>query len=125
MVRLDLRKAHTYHCSVDVSAQFAALADSTRRAIFEELARQPRSVAELAAGSPVSRPAVSQHLKVLQEAGLVRFERAGARNIYEVDPAGLVKLRNYLDGLWARALRDLKALAESSYHAKSKTRSKR
>jgi DNA-binding transcriptional ArsR family regulator len=110
---------------MDISAQFTALADSTRRAIFEELARQPRSVAELAAGAPVSRPAVSQHLKVLQEAGLVRFERAGARNIYEVDPAGLVSLRRYLDGLWAQALRDLKALAESSYHAKSKARSKR
>jgi DNA-binding transcriptional ArsR family regulator len=110
--------------AMDVAAKFPALADSTRRAIFESLARQPRSVALLAEAFPVSRPAVSQHLKVLQDAGLVRFQREGTRNVYEVDPDGLAELRGYLDGLWSRALCDLKALSEST-HVPRRTRSKR
>jgi DNA-binding transcriptional ArsR family regulator len=109
---------------MDPPLQLAALADPTRRSIFEALARQPRSVAELAADFPVSRPAVSQHLRVLQEAELVRFDRDGTRNIYEIDPAGLASLREYLDGLWTQALRNLKKLAESTY-GKRKTRSRR
>jgi DNA-binding transcriptional ArsR family regulator len=109
---------------MDVSAQLAALADPTRRSIFEALSKHPRSVADLATRFPVSRPAVSQHLKVLQDAALVRFDRDGTRNIYEIDPAGVATLRAYLDGLWTQALRDLKTLAESSY-AKPKRRSQR
>jgi DNA-binding transcriptional ArsR family regulator len=109
---------------MDVSAQLAALADPTRRLILEALSKHPRSVAELAIHFPVSRPAVSQHLKVLQDASLVRFDRDGTRNIYEIDPAGLAALRTYLDGLWTQALRDLKTLAESTY-AKPKRRSQR
>jgi DNA-binding transcriptional ArsR family regulator len=111
-----------YHEAMDVSSQFPALADGTRRAVFEALAAGPRSVAELAAEFPVSRPAVSQHLKVLQDAGLVRFERDGTRNIYEIDPDGLASLRDYLDGLWTRALRDLKSLAESTYRPKHRSK---
>lgn len=78
----------------------AALADPTRRAVFDRLRRGPRSVAEIAAGLPVSRPAVSQHLRALKEARLVRFDRSGARNLYAVDPAGLAALRAYLDSFW-------------------------
>ncbi|MCM5682740.1 metalloregulator ArsR/SmtB family transcription factor [Schlegelella sp. S2-27] len=100
---------------MDASRHFHALGDPTRRRIFEMLARQPRAVTELAAQLPVSRPAVSQHLKVLQDAGLVRFDRAGTRNIYGVDPDGLRAMRAYLDALWTEALGDLKALAESTH----------
>jgi DNA-binding transcriptional ArsR family regulator len=106
---------------MDVSLHFPALADGTRRAIFEAVARSPRSVSELAQDFPVSRPAVSQHLKVLQDAGLVKFERSGTRNVYEVDIEGIRALRAYLDGMWTLALGDLKTVAESSYR---KTRSK-
>lgn len=102
---------------MDVSRHFPALADDTRRAIFEALARAPRSVGDLARDFPVSRPAVSQHLKVLQAAGLVRFERAGTRNVYEVDLEGMRALRDYLDAMWSLALNDLKNLAEASYLA--------
>lgn len=102
---------------MDVSRQLRALADDTRRAVFESLADRPQSVAELAQQLPVSRPAVSQHLKVLQEAGLVHFERVGTRSIYEVDPDGLTSLRRYLDGLWSEALQSLKHVAEASWQA--------
>jgi DNA-binding transcriptional ArsR family regulator len=81
-----------------------ALGDPTRQAIFEQLSLRPRPVGELAAGLPVTRPAVSQHLRVLREAGLVRDRREGTRRIYEVDPAGLAALRSYLDQFWDRAL---------------------
>jgi DNA-binding transcriptional ArsR family regulator len=102
--------------------QLAALADPTRRAIFEKLARRPMAVGELAQGLPVSRPAVSQHLRALQAAKLVAFEKRGAQNIYEVNPEGIAALRRYLDNLWTRALGDFKAAAEASYHAKRKDR---
>jgi DNA-binding transcriptional ArsR family regulator len=82
----------------------AALADPTRRLVFERLRGGARPVGELAAGLPVSRPAVSQHLKVLKEAGLVREEREGTRHIYSIDPAGLGALRRWLDGFWDKAL---------------------
>jgi DNA-binding transcriptional ArsR family regulator len=104
---------------MDASTRFHALADPTRRGIFELLIRSPRSVVEVAAELPISRPAVSQHLKVLQSAGLVHFERSGTRNIYQVNPDGLLALRSYIDGLWTRALGDLKSLAESTYTPKS------
>jgi DNA-binding transcriptional ArsR family regulator len=77
-----------------------ALADTTRRAIFEKLRERPRSVGELAADLPVSRPAVSQHLKVLEEARLVRFRRQGTRHVYRPDPSGLEPLRAYVESLW-------------------------
>ena len=103
-------------------AQLAALADPTRRAIFEKLARRPMAVGELARGLPVSRPAVSQHLRALEAAKLVAFEKRGTQNVYEVNPEGIAALRRYLDNLWTRALGDFKAAAEASYHAQRKDR---
>lgn len=91
---------------------FAALADPTRRTVFERLARGPRSVGELARGLPVSRPAVSQHLKVLKEAGLVSDEAQGARRVYRVDPQGLGQMRAWLDRFWDGALDASKAEVE-------------
>ena len=91
---------------------FAALADPTRRAIFERLAAGPRPVGELARGLPVSRPAVSQHLKVLKDAGLVVDRRVGNRSIYQVNPDGLGALRAYLDQFWKQALTAFKAAVE-------------
>jgi DNA-binding transcriptional ArsR family regulator len=90
----------------------AALADPTRRAIFERLADGPRAVVELAAELPVSRPAVSQHLKVLKEAGLVVDRPAGNRRIYQVDPDGVGALRAYLDQFWNRSLAAFKVAVE-------------
>jgi DNA-binding transcriptional ArsR family regulator len=81
-----------------------ALGDPTRRSIFERLARGPRSVGQLAAELPISRPAVSQHLRVLREAGLVLDRPAGTRRIYQIDPAGVAALRAYLDRVWGDAL---------------------
>lgn len=93
-------------------AQLNALADPTRRTIFERVAEHPRSVGELADGLPVSRPAVSQHLRVLKEARLVSDHRDGNRSIYQVDPDGLAVLRAYLDQFWTRALTAYKAAVE-------------
>src|SRR5262245_23106728 len=90
----------------------AALADPTRRKIFERLRRGPSAVGRLAEGLPVSRPAVSQHLKVLKEAGLVSEEQDGARRIYRIDPEGLGQLRQWLDRFWDDALDSFKAEAE-------------
>jgi DNA-binding transcriptional ArsR family regulator len=81
-----------------------ALGDPTRQAIFERLTVKPSPVGELAAQLPVSRPAVSQHLKVLRDVGLVVDRQQGTRRIYEVDRAGLAVLRSYLDQLWDRSL---------------------
>jgi DNA-binding transcriptional ArsR family regulator len=78
----------------------AALADPTRRAVFERLRAGPRPVGEAAAGLPVSRPAVSQHLKALKDAGLVEEERRGAKRIYSVRRAGLEELRRWIEGFW-------------------------
>ena len=89
-----------------------ALADPTRRKVLEELRKGPRPVSEIAARLPVSRPAVSQHLKALKGAGLVREERCGTRHIYEIDPNGLGPLRAWLDQLWDGALNSFKAEAE-------------
>lgn len=81
-----------------------ALADPTRRAVFEMIAAKPRSVAEITRALPVSQSAVSQHLKVLKEASLVRSETRGTRNIYRIDPEGLVRMRTWLDSMWTEAL---------------------
>ncbi|MEA2307403.1 MAG: hypothetical protein QOH43_4683 [Solirubrobacteraceae bacterium] len=89
-----------------------ALGDPTRRAIFEHLADRPRAVGELARELPVSRPAVSQHLKVLKDAGLVIDRPAGNRRIYQLDPAGVGALRAYLDQFWNKALAEFKAAVE-------------
>jgi DNA-binding transcriptional ArsR family regulator len=90
----------------------AALGDPTRRAIFERLAERPWAVGELARELPVSRPAVSQHLKVLKQARLVVDTPVGTRRVYQVDPAGLGAVRAYLDGFWNRALLAFKDAAE-------------
>jgi DNA-binding transcriptional ArsR family regulator len=90
----------------------AALGDPTRRAIFERLADRPRAVGDLADGLPVSRPAVSQHLRVLKDAGLVMDRPMGARRIYQLDPDGVGALRAYLDGFWNRSLATFKSVAE-------------
>jgi DNA-binding transcriptional ArsR family regulator len=91
-----------------------ALGDSTRRAIFEQLSQGPRAVGEIANELPVSRPAVSQHLRVLKEAGLVAERREGTRRIYRLDPDGLAKVRDYFDRFWEAALADFTAAAERS-----------
>jgi DNA-binding transcriptional ArsR family regulator len=89
-----------------------ALGDPTRFAIFGALTERPRAVGELAALFPVSRPAVSQHLRVLKNAGLVHDRKAGARRVYAVDPEGVARLRRELDRLWSDALAAFKAAAE-------------
>ncbi len=90
----------------------AALSDPTRRRVFERLKPGGRAVGEIAKGLPVSRPAVSQHLKVLKEAGLVRETRDGTRRIYEIDPKGLGQLRRWLDQFWDTALDAFRAEVE-------------
>ncbi len=94
---------------------FTALADPTRREIFERVAARPRAVGEIADDLPVSRPAVSQHLKVLSEAGLVTARADGARRIYALDPQGLAGLRDYLDGFWQRSLTAFARAAEDHH----------
>ncbi len=96
----------------NVTRALAAIADPTRRQVFERLAAGPRSVGELAEGLPVSRPAVSQHLKVLKQAGLVADRAEGTRRVYEIDPHGLGALRAWLDQFWGDALAAFKAEAE-------------
>jgi DNA-binding transcriptional ArsR family regulator len=83
---------------------FEALADQTRRQVFERLAAGPCAVGEIARGLPVSRPAVSQHLKVLKAAGLVRDRAEGTRRVYSIDPHGLGAIRTWLDQFWGSAL---------------------
>jgi DNA-binding transcriptional ArsR family regulator len=90
----------------------SALGDPTRRAIFERLADGPLPVGEIARGLPVSRPAVSQHLKVLKAAGLVIDQADGTRRLYRIDPAGVGALRDYFDGFWNQALAAFKTAAE-------------
>jgi DNA-binding transcriptional ArsR family regulator len=91
---------------------FQALGDPTRRQIFERVARRPQAVGELAEGLPVSRPAVSQHLKVLKAARLVTERRDGTRNVYSLDPRGVEAMRSYLDRFWDRTLAAFKTRAE-------------
>lgn len=90
----------------------SALADPTRREVFERLARGPLAVGELARGLPVSRPAVSQHLQVLKAAGLVVDRPEGARRVYQIDPKGLGQIRAWLDQVWDTALDAVKAEVE-------------
>jgi DNA-binding transcriptional ArsR family regulator len=96
----------TYQSALD------ALADPSRRAVLERLRARPMAVGELASELPISRPAVSQHLRVLKDAGLVGDEVDGRRRIYHLDPKGLVALQAYLEGFWAEALADFKTTAE-------------
>jgi DNA-binding transcriptional ArsR family regulator len=90
-----------------------ALGDPTRRAIFERLAAGPRAVGEIANELPVSRPAVSQHLKVLKDAGLVVDTRDGTRRLYQLDPGGVGALRAYFDQFWMQALAAFKTAVEN------------
>ncbi len=89
-----------------------ALGDPTRRGIFERLTAGPLAVGELAHELPISRPAVSQHLKVLKDAGLVFDRPAGTRRVYQVDPAAVAALREYFDSFWGHALASFRAAAE-------------
>lgn len=91
---------------------FNALGDPTRRAIFEKLRSQPMTVAAIADGLPVSRPAVSQHLKVLKEAKLISIHSKGTKNFCRIDPDGVVAMRFYLDQFWDTALAAFKSAAE-------------
>ncbi|MCV6976186.1 ArsR/SmtB family transcription factor [Mycobacterium bourgelatii] len=93
---------------------WGALADATRRTIFKRLAGGPMAVGDLAHGLPISRPAVSQHLKVLKRAGLVADRPVGTRRIYQLNPAGLEALRSELDVFWEKALDAYRSLAEES-----------
>jgi DNA-binding transcriptional ArsR family regulator len=95
-------------------AQLGLLGDPTRRAIFEFLARRPCSVGELAEQLPVSRPAVSQHLRVLKDGGLVVSRAEGTRRVYQLNPAGVGALRAYLDGVWNEALRTFQKVTEAN-----------
>jgi DNA-binding transcriptional ArsR family regulator len=90
----------------------AALADPTRRRVFERLKKGPRAVSEVARGLPVSRPAVSQHLRALKEAGLVADRPEGTRRVYFIDPQGLGELRRWLDQFWDDALAAFQAEVE-------------
>lgn len=91
---------------------WTALGDPSRRQIFELLAERPRSVTEIARGLPISRPAVSQHLRVLKQARLVQARPEGTRRIYQVDPEGLAALRAELDRFWGKALENFKQIAK-------------
>ena len=97
----------------NLDGAFAALADPTRRALFERIAERPQTVGALAAQLPVSRPAVSQHLRVLKEAGLVRDQAVGTRRLYEVDPEGFGQVRTWFEDFWTDALDAFKRAAEA------------
>jgi len=116
LVSLDLRFVGTYRLEA-----LGALGDPTRRQIFELLAAEPLSVGELAQRLPVSRPAVSQHLRALKEAGLVIDRAAGTRRIYQVNPSGVAGLRAYLDQLWGTALASFQAAVEATNPADQAT----
>lgn len=107
-VRLNLRFVSAYG-----DAGLGLLGDPSRRAIFERLARGPSSVQQLADELPISRPAVSQHLKVLRDGGLVVNTAAGTRRIYRLNPEGVTALRSWLDGVWSGALTAFQKVAEA------------
>jgi DNA-binding transcriptional ArsR family regulator len=96
-----------------LQAGLDALGDATRMAIFQKLANGPYAVNELARQLPVSRPAVSQHLKVLKDAGLVTDEREGTRRLYRLDPEGVARLRAHFDQLWTKAMSAFKDAVEN------------
>jgi DNA-binding transcriptional ArsR family regulator len=112
MVDGNLRFVLTYQVSPAGSRAFDALGDPTRRAIFELLIGQPQPVRALADVLPVSRPTVSQHLKVLKQAGLVTARANGTRRVYRVDPTGVAAMRDYLDRMWDAALTAFAAAVE-------------
>ncbi len=95
-----------------LQAGLDALGDATRMAIFQRLAAGPLAVNQLARAMPVSRPAVSQHLKVLKDAGLVRDSRQGTRRLYRLDPEGVARLRAHFDQMWTRAMGAFQQAAE-------------
>ena len=97
---------------------FNALGDPTRRSIFYKLAKGPLSVVHIAEGLPISRPAVSQHLKVLREAKLISMEQKGARSMYRINKDGVLSMRDYLDSFWDQALLNFKKLAEQTEKTK-------
>src|SRR5450432_2718244 len=98
--------------AINYDLAFNALGDPTRRSIFEKLQHGPLSVVHIAEGMAVSRPAVSQHLKVLKEAKLISIHQQGTRSICELNKEGIIAMRNYLDKFWDDALANFKALAE-------------
>ena len=98
--------------------KFEVLADPTRRKLFERVARAPGPVVELASGLPVTRSAVSQHLRVLREAGLVTVASQGTRRIYRLDPRGIAAMRDWLDSLWSSALDAFQAYADQQEDAR-------
>lgn len=112
-----------------LQAGLDALGDATRMAIFQKLASGPFAVHELAGMLPVSRPAVSQHLKVLKDAGLVMDTRAGTRRLYQLDPEGVARLRAHFDQMWTKAMSAFQAAAENpatgETHGKHRGRSSR
>ncbi len=97
----------------NVAAMLTALGDPTRQTILDRLSSGPLAVGQLAEVLPISRPAVSQHLKVLKEAGLVTDRQVGTRRLYQADPVGLAELRRHLDGFWERSLAAFEQHAES------------
>ena len=107
--------------SSSAATALAALADPTRRELFERLRAGPRAVGELARGVTVSRPAVSQHLAVLKAAGLVRDTAAGTRRVYEIDPKGLGAIRAWLDDMWDGALHSFSAELDKEIEDGDKT----
>jgi DNA-binding transcriptional ArsR family regulator len=111
MVSVSLRFVVAYQ----VAEQLSALGDPTRRAIFERLAGGPLAVVEIAQTLPVSRPAVSQHLKVLKDVGLVTDRAEGTRRLYAIDRAGLAAIRRYFDRFWDQALDAFRQAAEDSF----------
>src|SRR5471030_2625911 len=102
--------------SANSARAFLALGDPTRQLLMERLARRPMPVGKLSAGLTISRPAVSQHLKVLLDAGLVSARQEGTRRVYQIDPKGVDAMRVYLDRFWDRALLSLKKIAEEENH---------
>lgn len=102
-------------------ASLSALGDPTRRRIFERVAERPRAVGDIARGLPVSRPAVSQHLKVLKDAGLVREVAEGTKRIYHIDPRGVGAMREWLDKHWLDALAAFQKYADN-VHEREKTK---
>ena len=100
--------------NLKLKQQIQALGDPTRFAIFERLERGPLAVVQIAKGLPVSRPAVSQHLKVLKDVGLIRDQKAGNRRIYRIDPEGVAGLRDYFQQFWGDALAAFKQVAEET-----------
>jgi len=96
--------------------RMAVLGDPVRRAIFEILADGPRSVGDIAEKLPVTRSAVSQHLRALSDVGLVTYDSIGTRNLYRIEPDRVAEVRDYLDRLWQKALGNLKSRIEKGHH---------